>query len=187
MARSLLLLLATATGAAAASQGFVTLNNGVRMPQLAAGTWQYSNATAGDSIAKAWKAGFTHFDTAESYANQLGCGKEIASLLASGVKRSDIFVTTKTLPCSSTTNMTAEACEAQTQSDLQKDLKRLGLDYVDLILLHGPSTRGTGSTDMCNAKACGADQGSWSALETMYANKQVNRRGHCISRPTRYV
>ena len=89
------------------------LNNGVMMPQLAAGTWQYSNATAKDSIAKAVAAGFTHIDTAENYGNQIGVGQELAALFAAGtVKRSDLFITTKTLPCDSG-KLTHAECMAQ--------------------------------------------------------------------------
>ena len=168
--------LSTSLAHSAAKMPTVTLNNGVEMPQLAAGTWQYDNATAADSIAKAWAAGFTHIDTAENYYNQVGVGKAIKTLLASGVKREEMFITTKTLPCVTGT-MTQAECMNQTLTDFALDLELLGLPYVDLVLLHGPSTRGTSSTTMCDAKACGADLGSWQALEQAYAEKKVRAIG----------
>jgi aryl-alcohol dehydrogenase-like predicted oxidoreductase len=58
----------------------------------------------------------------------------LATLMAGGVKREDIFLTTKTLPC---TAKTEADCKAQSLRDVALDLKLLGLDYVDLILLHG--------------------------------------------------
>ena len=173
--RSVAINLAVASSVAA-KMPTVTLNNGVEMPQLAAGTWQYDNATAEDSIAKAWAAGFTHIDTAENYYNQVGVGKAIKTLLASGVKREEMFITTKTLPCVTGT-MTQAECMNQTLADFSLDLELLGLPYIDLVLLHGPSTRGTSSTTSCDAKACGADLGSWQALEQAYAEKKVRAIG----------
>jgi len=170
------LTLAACLSSAMKHQAFITLNNGVVMPQLAAGTWQYDNATAGDSISKAYSAGFTHFDTAEDYDNQVGVGKELKALFASGVKRSDVFITTKTVPCHSG-QLSTEECKKQTLNDIKLDLAQLGLDYVDLILHHGPSTRGSGSSASCNAKACAADKGSWSALETAYHQKLTRAIG----------
>jgi diketogulonate reductase-like aldo/keto reductase len=173
-----------------ASNPTVLLNNNVKMPLLAAGTWQYDNNTAGDSIAKAYAAGFTHFDTAEDYDNQLGVGMEIKKLLASGVKRESLFITTKTMPChtattlkirgrdfSSMRRLTRASCFNQTTADFALDLKLLGLDYVDLVLLHGPSTRGTSTTTECNAQSCDADLGSWQALEQAYAERKVRAIG----------
>ena len=112
-AHSLVMLSAAVAALSLAVNPSLKLNNGVMMPQLAAGTWQYSNATAKDSIAKAVAAGFTHIDTAENYGNQIGVGQELAALFAAGtVKRSDLFITTKTLPCDSG-KLTHAECMAQ--------------------------------------------------------------------------
>jgi len=151
-----------AISAKAATNPTITLNNGVKMPQMALGTWQYNDSIAADAIAKGWKGGFTHFDTAESYKNQVGVGQGINAIIASGVKRSDIFLTTKTLPC---TEHTTELCYQQTKKDIAGDFADLKLDYVDLILLHGASHRGQGP---CDQGACDADRGQWKAYEELY-------------------
>jgi hypothetical protein len=72
---------------AAAADPSVTLNNGVKMPLVAIGTWQYNDSTAEQAIKLALPLGFTHIDTAESYKNQVGVGKAIA-----GVDRKSYFV-----------------------------------------------------------------------------------------------
>jgi diketogulonate reductase-like aldo/keto reductase len=158
---------------AAASDPTVTLNNGIKMPLVALGTWQYDDATAEKAIKLALPLGFTHIDTAESYKNQKGVGKALV-----GVKRDSYFLTTKTLPCS---GKTEAACYAQTMSDFNGDLKDLGVDYVDLILLHGASHRGEGK---CDAAACTKDLGQWKAYQDMYKQgkaKAIGVSNYCVS------
>eukprot|EP00729_Bicosta_minor_P011727 gene11727-9852_t len=142
----------------------ITLNNGVVMPQLALGVWQYDNATAEGAIALAFEAGFRQIDTAEMYGNQVGVGSAVAKLIAGGMKRSDIFVTTKTLPY------------------IEGDLSALNLDYVDLILLHAPST-GV-HTGACNAAACAINKAQWQAYESIYKQgkaKAIGVSNYCQS------
>merc|ERR1712054_459831 len=74
----------------------VQLSNGVSMPLVAAGTWQYNDSVAEQEVVAAIKAGFKHIDTAHDYGNQVGVGK---GLLASGVDRGDVFVTSKVPGC----------------------------------------------------------------------------------------
>lgn len=149
-------------GTALAATHNLKLNNGVEMPQIAMGVWQYDNATAIDSLKLGFSVGFTHIDTAESYKNQVGVGKAIA-----GKPRDSYFLTTKTLPCASV-GAAAGACYAQTKADFEGDLAQLGVDYVDLILLHGASTRGSSGKDHCDAQACAADNEQWRLYEDMY-------------------
>eukprot|EP01048_Picozoa_sp_COSAG05_P030974 COSAG05_NODE_11050_length_533_cov_0.804147_1_plen_123_part_01 len=122
MRSAVLSLLATAASAAplaspkvcTAASPCLKLNNGVMMPQISAGTWQYNDTVAGDSIDKALAAGFTHIDTAENYNNQVGCGKALANY-----PRDSYFLTTKTKPCGEDTE---EACEAQATKEFLADL-----------------------------------------------------------------
>ncbi|CAE7729677.1 unnamed protein product, partial [Symbiodinium sp. CCMP2456] len=74
----------------------VTLRNGVKMPILAAGTWQYNDSVAEQVVVDALDAGFSHIDTAYDYDNQVGVGKGLKTWLKkSGKGRESIFVTTK--------------------------------------------------------------------------------------------
>jgi hypothetical protein len=72
---------------AAGADPTVTLNNGIKMPLVALGTWQYNDSTAEHAIKLALPLGFTHIDTAESYKNQVGVGKALV-----GVDRKSYFV-----------------------------------------------------------------------------------------------
>lgn len=157
----------------------MTLNNGVIMPQLALGVWQYDNATAEGAIALAFEAGFRQIDTAQMYGNQVGVGQAVAKLISGGMKRSDIFLTTKTLPCSLGS---PAACHSKTVEDVEGDLAALNLDYVDLILLHAPST-GTHS-GACDAATCAINQAQWQAYESFYAQgkaKAIGVSNYCQS------
>lgn len=105
----------------------IPLNNGGSVPALAFGTF---NATK-EHLLAAIRAGIRHFDTAEFYQNERVVGEAIAAAVAEGsVKRSDLFVTTKLWNTHHEPQVVRPALEAS--------LRRLGLDYVDLYLVHFP-------------------------------------------------
>ena len=106
----------------------VTLLNGVKMPQLGLGTWPMNDAESAMAVATALRMGYRLIDTAENYANERGVGEGIRQ---SGVNRAEIFVTTKFNRQWHSIAGAREACEAS--------LARLGLDYVDLLLVHWPN------------------------------------------------
>jgi diketogulonate reductase-like aldo/keto reductase len=171
--KSITLIAATAVMAVLAADPTVTLNNGVKMPVIALGTWQWDNETAHDAIKLALPLGFTHIDTAENYNNQWGVGKALA-----GVPRNSFFLTSKTIPCTGTTE---EECYNQTMSDFAGDLKALQLDHVDLMLLHGPAHRGKGK---CDAAACSKDRGQWKAYQDLYKQGKARAIGvsnYCVT------
>ena len=106
----------------------LTLANGVKMPQLGLGTWPMNDAEAAVTVADALDMGYRLIDTAENYANERGVGEGIRQ---SGVSRADIFVTTKFNRKWHSVDGARAACEAS--------LERLGLDYLDLLLVHWPN------------------------------------------------
>jgi 2,5-diketo-D-gluconate reductase A len=106
----------------------ITLNNGVEMPQLGFGVWQVPDDEAEQAVATALEAGYRSIDTAAIYGNEKGTGRAIA---ASGVPREDVFVTTKVWNGDQGYDATLRAFDAS--------LERLGLDYVDLYLIHWPT------------------------------------------------
>ncbi|XP_043219301.1 1,5-anhydro-D-fructose reductase-like [Amphibalanus amphitrite] len=109
----------------------VKLNNGQKMPLLGLGCWQAPGDEVAAAVEAALLAGYRHIDTAYNYLNEDGVGRGIKAAIASGkVKRSDIFVVTK-LPM---IGMQAGKVEKY----LRKSIKALGLDYVDLYLVHAP-------------------------------------------------
>ncbi|MET8243652.1 aldo/keto reductase [Streptomyces sp. NPDC005202] len=105
----------------------IILNNGVEMPQLGFGVWQVPDDEAERAVATALQAGYRSIDTAAIYGNEEGTGKAIA---ASGIPREDIFVTTKLWNSDQGYDSTLRAFDAS--------LDRLGLEYVDLYLIHWP-------------------------------------------------
>jgi methylglyoxal/glyoxal reductase len=102
------------------------LNNGVKMPWLGLGVWRVEEgAQVEDSVSAAIAHGYRSIDTAAVYGNEVGVGKAIRE---SGVRREELFVTTKVWNSDQGYETTLRAHE--------ESLKRLGLDYVDLYLIH---------------------------------------------------
>ena len=106
------------------------LSNGVKIPCVGFGTWQAENGDiAYNAVTAALKAGYRHIDTAAIYRNEESVGQAIKD---SGIKREDIFVTTKLWnKCRS-----YELC----YSAFERSINKLGLDYVDLYLIHWPAS-----------------------------------------------
>ncbi|CAL9637563.1 putative oxidoreductase_MSMEI_2347 [Streptomyces sp. enrichment culture] len=106
----------------------IILNNGVEMPQLGFGVWQVPDAEAETAVTTALEAGYRSIDTAAAYGNEEGTGKAIAR---SGIPREDLFVTTKLWNSDQGYDATLRAFDASAS--------KLGLDYVDLYLIHWPT------------------------------------------------
>jgi len=105
----------------------VCLNNGQWIPQLGFGTWQISDAEVGPAMESALAAGYRSIDTASAYGNERGVG---AAIRASSLARHELFITTKVWNDRHGYDNTRRAFD--------ESLKRLGLDYVDLYLIHWP-------------------------------------------------
>jgi diketogulonate reductase-like aldo/keto reductase len=104
-----------------------TLANGVRIPKLGFGTWMIPDDQAAAAVQNAVEIGYRHIDTAQAYDNERGVG---AGIRESGVPRNELFVTTKL----------AADCKryAEAQARIDGSLQDLGLDYVDLMIIHSP-------------------------------------------------
>jgi 2,5-diketo-D-gluconate reductase A len=106
---------------------YITLNDGVRIPQLGFGVWQIPDAQAQAAVATALEVGYRHVDTASAYENEVGVGRAIRE---SGVPREEVFLTTKLWNGDHGYDAALRAFD--------KSLERLGTDYVDLYLIHWP-------------------------------------------------
>ena len=105
-----------------------SLSNGVRIPALGFGTWQIPNGEpAYDAVTAALQVGYRHIDTARAYGNEAAVAQAI---IDSAVPREDVFVTTK-LPAEVKDQASAKA-------SFEKSVSALGMDYVDLYLIHAP-------------------------------------------------
>lgn len=123
---SLLALFSFCSMEAQNNQTYLTLNNGVKMPQFGLGVY---SIPAGDvtynSVATALKCGYRHIDTAHAYRNEKSVGQAIKN---SGINRDSIWVTSKLWP--------NEYGEGKTLKAIDRMLGRLGLDYIDLVYFH---------------------------------------------------
>lgn len=104
------------------------LGHGVALPQIGLGTWPMDDAQAAVGVASALRLGYRLIDTAENYGNESGVGEGIRQ---SGIARDEIFVTSKFNRQWHSIDGARTACEAS--------LRRLGLDYLDLLLVHWPN------------------------------------------------
>jgi len=132
----------------------ITLNNGVEIPQLGFGVWQVPDDEATPAVAAALQAGYRSIDTAAIYGNEEGTGKALAD---SGVPREELFVTTKLWNAEQGYESTLRAFDAS--------LDKLGLEYVDLYLIHWPVPSRDLYVD------------AWKAFEKIYADGRAKAIG----------
>lgn len=113
-----------------ANSPLIDLNDGHRIPQIGLGTWPLNDEQVAAAVVQAVAAGYRHIDTAVKYGNEAGVGKGIR---ASGVDREELFITTK---------LDGEfQGKDKAVAGLDGSLARLGLEYVDLLLIHWPLPR----------------------------------------------
>ena len=103
----------------------VKLNNNLECPVIGIGTYMLSPADAENSVREALKMGYSLVDTANAYVNERAVGR---GMKASGVKREEIFLSTKLWPS-----------EYENPNAVEETLERLGVDYVDLLYIHQPA------------------------------------------------
>ncbi|KON77221.1 aldo/keto reductase [Leptospira kirschneri] len=125
----------------------VTLNNGISMPILGLGVWKTkSGKECKEAVLNALEAGYRHIDTARIYDNEKDVGQAIRE---SGIPRKEIFITTKL--------WNADQGPDKTRKALENSLDKLGIDFVDLYLIHFPVTS--------------KRMNSWKELEKVYHDK----------------
>lgn len=122
----------------------ITLNNGVTIPQLGFGVFQVRPGETQRVVEEALEAGYRHIDTAAAYRNEAGVGAAIA---ASGIRREELFVTTKL----------RNGEQGSPREAFQASLDALGFDYVDLYLIHWP------------VPSQGLFVSAWNAMEELYS------------------
>lgn len=141
---------------------YVTLNNGVQMPILGFGVFQVPDPVECErAVSDALAAGYRLIDTASAYLNEEAVGRAIA---ASGIPRDELFVTTKL--------WISDAGEARARRAFERSLARLGLEYLDLYLIHQPF---------------GDYYGAWRAMGQLQAEGLVRAIGVSNFYPDRLV
>lgn len=104
---------------------YLTLNNGIKCPVVGIGTFMQKPEEAENSVREALKMGYSLIDTANAYVNERAVGR---GMKESGVKREEVFLSTKLWPS-----------EYENENAVEETLKRLGVDYVDLLYIHQPA------------------------------------------------
>ncbi|MEN0658427.1 aldo/keto reductase [Caldifermentibacillus hisashii] len=135
---------------------YITLNNGLKMPQLGFGVWQVSDEQATPAVKKALEVGYRSIDTAMIYGNEKGVGRAIKE---SKVPREELFITTKVWNADHGYDNTLTAFDAS--------LERLGLDYIDLYLIHWPTPKYDQYVD------------TYKAMEKIYKDGRAKAIGVC--------
>ena len=105
-----------------------TLAGSGPIPAIGCGTWELRGETCARVVAEAFRIGYRHVDTAQGYGNEEAVGE---GLRASGIPRSDVFITTKVRP--------QLAADGDLQRSVEESLRKLGVDAVDLLLIHWPN------------------------------------------------
>ena len=140
----------------------VVLNNGVEMPILGFGVYQVTDPNECEtSVFEAINAGYRLIDTAQAYGNEEAVGKAIKK---SGVDRKDLFITTKL--------WVSDVSYEKAKKAFEKSLKNLGLDYLDLYLIHQPY---------------GDVHGAWRAMEELYKEGKIRAIGISNFQPDRVM
>ncbi len=138
-----------------------TLYNGVKIPKVGYGTWQIPNSEAYQCTLDALSIGYRHIDTAKAYRNEKAVGKAIKE---SGLKREDVFVTSK-LPAQ--TKGYQETLQA-----FNETMNDLGLEYLDLYLIHAPWP-----WDEMGKDCTEGNIQSWKAMELLYKEGRIKSIG----------
>lgn len=140
-----------------------TLSNGVKIPVLGLGTWFIDDDKAEKAVVSAVKIGYRHIDTAQAYGNERGVG---AGIKTCGVPRAELFITSKV------------AAEAKTYDSAAKSmdetLDKMGLDYIDLMLIHSPQPWAEWREDK---RYFEENIQVWKALEDAYAAGKIKAIG----------
>lgn len=140
----------------------ISLSNGVQMPSAIFGVYQIRDAgECQKAVEDALAAGYRAIDTAASYGNEAAVG---AALKACGIPRSELFITTKL--------WVEDASEERAKRAIDRSLELLGLDYLDLYLIHQP---------------VGDVYGAWRSMESFYQNKVLRAIGVSNFQPDRLI
>ena len=144
-----------------AKDRFFTFHNEVKIPDIGFGTWQIPNEEAYAAVTTALENGYTHIDTALAYKNEENVGKAIKDF---NISREDVFITSKLPAQTKGYDVTLEAFE--------ETISNLGVDYLDLYLIHAPWP-----WDEIGKDCTEGNIESWKAMEKLYKDGKIRAIG----------
>ena len=145
-------------------QNTLTLNNGVKIPQLGLGTWFIDDDKAAEAVKAAVELGYRHIDTAQAYGNERGVGEGVRTC---GVQREELFVVSKV------------AAEHKTYEEamagINRTLETMGLDYLDMMIIHSPQP--WVEVNQSEDRYVEGNRAAWKALEDAYKEGKLKAIG----------
>ncbi|MFD7293039.1 aldo/keto reductase [Streptomyces sp. NPDC059897] len=139
-----------------------TLSHGVEIPKLGLGTWFIDDDKAAEAVRAAVEIGYRNIDTAQAYGNERGVGEGVRT---AAVPRDELFVSTK---------LAAEIKDYdEAVASIDESLKKLGLDYIDLMLIHSPQPW----DDFRGGDYADGNRAAWRALEEAYQAGKIRSIG----------
>lgn len=142
----------------------ITLNNGVKIPQLGLGTWFIDDDKVADAVKEAVKLGYRHIDTAQAYGNERGVGEGIRNC---GIPREELFVVSKV----AAEHKTYEEAKA----GIDETLEKMGLDYLDMMIIHSPQP--WVEVNQSENRYKEGNRQAWRALEEAYNEGKLKAIG----------
>ena len=134
---------------------YLTLSNGVKIPQLGLGTWFIDDDKVADAVKAATELGYRHIDTAQAYGNERGVGEGVRNC---GIPREELFVVSKV----AAEHKTYESAAAS----IDETLSRMGLDYLDMMIIHSPQP--WVEVNQSENRYVEGNRAAWRALEDAY-------------------
>ncbi len=140
------------------------LANGVKIPQLALGTWLIDDGEVSGAVKTALSLGYRHIDTAQAYGNEQGVGEGVRT---SGIARDEIFVTSK---------VAAEHKDYKSAAlGIDETLRKTGLDYLDMMIIHSPQP--WKFVNQSDDRFIEGNREAWRALEDAYKSGKLRAVG----------
>ncbi len=133
----------------------ITLNNGVKVPQLGLGTWFIDDDKAADAVKAAVEIGYRHIDTAQAYGNERGVGEGVRNC---GIPREELFVVSKVAAEHKSYELAAKS--------IDETLAKMGLDYLDMMIIHSPQP--WVEVNQSENRYVEGNREAWRALEDAY-------------------
>ncbi len=143
---------------------YLTLNNGVKIPQLGLGTWFIDDDKVADAVKAATQLGYRHIDTAQAYGNERGVGEGIRTC---GIPREELFVVSKV----AAEHKTYEEAKA----GIDETLCKMGLDYLDMMIIHSPQP--WVEVNQSENRYKEGNRQAWRALEEAYNEGKLKAIG----------
>ena len=141
----------------------ITLNNGIKIPQLGLGTWFIDDDKVAEAVKAAVDLGYRHIDTAQAYGNERGVGEGVRNCK---IPREELFVVSKVAAEHKTYESAAKS--------IDETLEKMGLDYLDMMIIHSPQP--WVEVNRSENRYVEGNREAWRALEDAYKAARAQKQ-----------